>query len=522
MPSRAERQRRRARRVADDDLLRGARRPINEGRMAINGMTIAAPFNGGGVSTYILDSVNVDEVSVSVAGGLGESDIGGPMMNLVPFRRQHTFRGRVHQQRGRLVTGQQPERRAARRRPHRRRPASSTPTTRASRMAARSNAIDSGSLAAIATSTTSPVQGVVANATPSTPRAGTGWRIRASRRGSCRARVMHRAVHGAGVRQASRLVQPGVPAPLRGSPLKFETDRLQHAGPTGSRQERPVARGQSNYFGNTPYHVTQAIWSAPMTNKLLLEAASPDSCSAAGRRAGSAGRDLRSDLGPSSPRRQSGDRPPVCSAGELRLSRQSRPANLLRQPEQLARVGVVRHGVARAEGRLPGPTSASIIVPSFPSRSCPTGSTRACRISSRSGCRSGTRRTAHRRRRCMSRTGGRAAVDAAGRAPLRPRVELQPGGAQRNGADVEVQRGADYLRADAGRRRVQRHHAALRRRLRRVRQRQDALKFNLGHYLDAATNDSEYRATARPPHRSRTANRNWQDTNATRSSTATS
>ena len=37
--------------------------PINEGRMAINGMTIAAPFNGGGVSTYILDSVNVDEVS---------------------------------------------------------------------------------------------------------------------------------------------------------------------------------------------------------------------------------------------------------------------------------------------------------------------------------------------------------------------------------------------------------------------------------------------------------------------------
>src|SRR5687768_3324275 len=50
--------------------------PINEGRMAINGMTIAAPFNGGGVSTYILDSINVDEVSVAVGGGLGETDIG--------------------------------------------------------------------------------------------------------------------------------------------------------------------------------------------------------------------------------------------------------------------------------------------------------------------------------------------------------------------------------------------------------------------------------------------------------------
>src|SRR6185369_4132706 len=66
---------------------------INEGRMQINGMTIAAPFNGGGVSTYILDSVNVDEVAVAVAGGLGEMDIGGPVMNLVPRFGGNTFRG---------------------------------------------------------------------------------------------------------------------------------------------------------------------------------------------------------------------------------------------------------------------------------------------------------------------------------------------------------------------------------------------------------------------------------------------
>jgi hypothetical protein len=67
--------------------------PINEGRMAINGMTVAAPFNGGGVSTYILDSVSVDEVAVAVAGGLGESDIGGPVMNLLPRSGGNTFRG---------------------------------------------------------------------------------------------------------------------------------------------------------------------------------------------------------------------------------------------------------------------------------------------------------------------------------------------------------------------------------------------------------------------------------------------
>ena len=67
--------------------------PTNEGRMAVNGMTVAAPFNGGGVSTYVLDSVNVDEVSVSVSGGMGESDTGGPVMNLVPRSGGNSFSG---------------------------------------------------------------------------------------------------------------------------------------------------------------------------------------------------------------------------------------------------------------------------------------------------------------------------------------------------------------------------------------------------------------------------------------------
>ena len=67
--------------------------PTNEGRMAVNGMAVAAPFNGGGVSTYVLDSVNVDEVSVAVSGGMGESDIGGPVMNLVPRSGGNTFSG---------------------------------------------------------------------------------------------------------------------------------------------------------------------------------------------------------------------------------------------------------------------------------------------------------------------------------------------------------------------------------------------------------------------------------------------
>src|SRR5581483_669331 len=66
---------------------------INEGRMAINGMTVAASFNGGGVSSLAYDSNNVEEVTVSVAGGMGESDIGGPTMNIVPQSGGNRFAG---------------------------------------------------------------------------------------------------------------------------------------------------------------------------------------------------------------------------------------------------------------------------------------------------------------------------------------------------------------------------------------------------------------------------------------------
>jgi len=65
----------------------------NEGRMAINGMTVAAAFNGGGVSSLAYDSNNVEEVAVTVAGGMGESEIGGPAMNLIPKSGGNTFRG---------------------------------------------------------------------------------------------------------------------------------------------------------------------------------------------------------------------------------------------------------------------------------------------------------------------------------------------------------------------------------------------------------------------------------------------
>ena len=55
----------------------------NEGRMTVGGMTVGAARSGA-VSSYVYDAVGVDEVAVTVGGGLGETDTGGPVMNLIP------------------------------------------------------------------------------------------------------------------------------------------------------------------------------------------------------------------------------------------------------------------------------------------------------------------------------------------------------------------------------------------------------------------------------------------------------
>ena len=66
----------------------------NEGRMTVNGMTVGAARSGG-VSSYVYDAVGVEEVAVRVGGGLGETDTGGPIMNLVPRSGGNTFAGQA-------------------------------------------------------------------------------------------------------------------------------------------------------------------------------------------------------------------------------------------------------------------------------------------------------------------------------------------------------------------------------------------------------------------------------------------
>jgi hypothetical protein len=58
----------------------------------MNGYPLTAARSGG-FASVVYDTVNVEEVNITVGGGLGESDIGGPTMNIVPRAGGNRFAG---------------------------------------------------------------------------------------------------------------------------------------------------------------------------------------------------------------------------------------------------------------------------------------------------------------------------------------------------------------------------------------------------------------------------------------------
>ena len=76
----------------------------NEGRMQVDGLNTGAGLGGSGVSTYVADISNAQEVVTTTSGGLGEAEVGGPTLSIIPksggntTRRQHlcVWNGRRH------------------------------------------------------------------------------------------------------------------------------------------------------------------------------------------------------------------------------------------------------------------------------------------------------------------------------------------------------------------------------------------------------------------------------------------
>jgi hypothetical protein len=257
--------------------------PINEGRMAINGMTIAAPFNGGGVSTYILDSINTDEISVTVAGGLGESDIGGPMMNLVPRSGGNSFRGQAFVNnagdwsRGDNLNAQL---------------TAPPPGPNLKETPGIINAYDAsasyggpilrdrlwffGSYRTLETAAAVP--GVVYNANAFN---AARWDWIADPTVAARTLQGRESYIGRINMQVSAKHRVSYNQEYQrrceGSSLRLDSEvgcnkRGDDWVGLGAGSTAPSPEANPSYFGNLPYHVNQAIWTAPMTNKLLLEA----------------------------------------------------------------------------------------------------------------------------------------------------------------------------------------------------------------------------------------------------------
>jgi carboxypeptidase family protein len=68
----------------------------NEGRLQLDGLSVGSAFNGAGVSAYIPDIGNAREVSLVSSGGLGEAEVGGPTMNIVPKEGGNSIDGQFH------------------------------------------------------------------------------------------------------------------------------------------------------------------------------------------------------------------------------------------------------------------------------------------------------------------------------------------------------------------------------------------------------------------------------------------
>ena len=68
---------------------------FDEGQITVDGLRVAAPFGGGGVSSVAYNVSDVTELQVQISGGLGESETGGPSLNIVPRSGGNTFKGSV-------------------------------------------------------------------------------------------------------------------------------------------------------------------------------------------------------------------------------------------------------------------------------------------------------------------------------------------------------------------------------------------------------------------------------------------
>ena len=417
----------------------------NEGRMMIDGLNVAASFNGGGVSTFIYDTANVEEMQVLVSGALGEAENGGPQVNLIPKSGGNVFKGTgFYSGAGEWSTGSNLDDELR----------SYGLTQPAGVISAWDTSVAGGGpikrdrlwfyLNARKYSQLNPIPGAFANLNAGDPtkwlyakdpnvetrgadsRAIMSVRLTAQATPRNRITFSHEYQHRC---SGSSITTGGDGCRTRGS------DWIGVGTLTSSPESFPG-------YHDFPYHVTQATWTSPVTSRLLLESGfSRFQYLWAGF--GIVPRDGLTSLIPVTEQSTMygqanfSYRGTLRSAG-LRLCRQRR------QPEQLARVGRLRDRRPQHEGGLPG------VVPEV---AAGAGLERHPAVVSLQRRRSQRGRLLHRaavgtershRHPLVLRPGSVDAgpAVAAGRPALRPRRELGAGRAQRHHGDLALQSAA--------------------------------------------------------------------------------
>jgi hypothetical protein len=66
---------------------------VNEGRLALDGLTVGSPPSGNSATSYDVDAGQAQEVAFTTAAGLGEVETAGVVMNIVPRTGGNVWRG---------------------------------------------------------------------------------------------------------------------------------------------------------------------------------------------------------------------------------------------------------------------------------------------------------------------------------------------------------------------------------------------------------------------------------------------
>ena len=444
-----------------------------EGRVTVDGMVVAAAFGGGGVSTLTYDIANANEVNITVAGGLGETETGGPSINIVPRSGGNTFRGSA------FASGSGDRFRSDNVTPELRaigiQHGPGSPSSGRQRIARRSH--QARPLLVLRHvrnySNTRAVEGVVANAV-----AGDASRWDYVRDDNVVARGADSRTIYSG-RLTSQITQRQQVASCTAA--RAEVRWIGSAGKHDRRLPRttsglggPWHEGYLRQFlaGSPPasmdtwYKTTQATWSMPRSNRLLFDAGFSRLAHIPGI----------------------GNKPPDTALNLIPVQEQAniygvvanwtyRGISTYSEPSHRPTTGEPERPTSRRqqrEGRIPGrllsvrhtdprqrhAAELPVQQPDPEPRHVPY-------------CAMGNGQSHNDALDLRPGSVDEVPAHAGRRSPLRPGVELVSGGAQRCAGPDDLQLPTDHVRADRRRHRVSRSHASHERGLRSLRQRQD-------------------------------------------------